>query len=172
MMAGMKIRLSGDVVASGRRAWLAGQSGPAELVDQPVLPLGAPVALGPPDASVEEVQRAVGDLASRDDPVIARALASRTNEPLLCALTVMVNCRAPGIGLTTVAPPQTVSVPGYPATFLDEVNGPWLRALPQARELGADTSVFLAQAAEHGLRVPASWLAGGTWTALWARAHR
>jgi hypothetical protein len=124
------------------------------------------------DLVARSVRRSIGDLASRDDPVISRALAGRTSESVLCALTVLINCRAPGIDLTTVTPPQAVSVPGYPATLLDEVNGPWLRAFPDARELGADTSAFLTRTAEHGLRVPASWLAGGTWTALWARAHR
>jgi hypothetical protein len=118
------------------------------------------------------VRRAIGDLANGDDPVIARGLAGRTSEALLCALAVMVTCRAPGIDLVTIAPPQTVSVPGYPATTLDDEAGPWQRALPHARELGADPSVFAAQIAEHGLRVPASWLAGGSWTPLWGRAHR
>ncbi|HXT92347.1 MAG TPA: hypothetical protein VN714_24190, partial [Trebonia sp.] len=58
----MKIRLSGGVVASGRRAWIAGRSGPVEIVDEPLLPLGAPVALGPDDARADQVEHAVHEL--------------------------------------------------------------------------------------------------------------
>ncbi len=71
-----------------------------------------------------------------------------------------------------VAPPRKVRMPGYPATTLNDESGPWQQALPHARELGADTSAFWNQIAENGLRVPASWLTGGSWTSLWARAHR
>ena len=62
MMATMKIQLSGGVVASGRRAWVAGRSGPVEVVDEPVLPLGAPVALGPDGARADQVEHAVNEL--------------------------------------------------------------------------------------------------------------
>jgi hypothetical protein len=72
----------------------------------------------------------------------------------------------------TVTPPRTVTVPGYPATTLNDDSGPWQRAFAGAREMGADTSVFWDQVAEYGLRLPASWLAGGGWTALWARRHK
>jgi hypothetical protein len=34
-----------------------------------------------------------------------------------------------------------------------------------------DAAVFWDEIAEHGLRVPASWLAHGGWPALWSRAH-
>ena len=119
------------------------------------------------DLVARRVRAALGDLAVRDDAVIARALAGGTTEPLLCALTVLIVCGAPGIDLLTVAAPGTFAVPGYPATALDDDNGPWQRALPHARELGADTAVFREEIAEHGLRVPASWLAGGGWTTLW-----
>jgi hypothetical protein len=61
-----------------------------------------------------------------------------------------------------VAPSGTVAVPGYPATALDDEGGPWQRSFSDASELGADTSVFWDQVAERGLRIPASWLAGGT----------
>jgi hypothetical protein len=135
------------------------------------------------DLVARRVRTAIGNLAAGDDAVIARALADRTTESLLCALTVMITCRAPGIDLTTVASPRTLTVPGYPATvlhrvpgypgtFLDDENGPWHRCFQDARELGADTSAFWDEVAKHGLRVPASWLAAGGWTALWARAHR
>lgn len=124
------------------------------------------------DLAARRTRRAIGQLAHRDDPVIARALTDRPARPLLCALTLMITCRAPAIGLTSVAPPRTVTVPGYPATTLDDENGPWQRALPVARELGADTESFWTEIAENGLRVPTSWLAPGGWAALWSRAHR
>ena len=122
------------------------------------------------DLAGRGVRGAIGSLALRDDPVIARALAGRAAEPLLCALTLLITCRAPGIDLVTVAPPRAVTVPGYPATALNDEAGPWQRALPCARELGAETSALWEEISERGLRVPASWLAGDGWTALWARA--
>src|SRR6185437_9213144 len=49
------------------------------------------------DLVARRVRTAIGNLAVEDDAVIARALAGRTTEPLLCALTVMIVCRSPGI---------------------------------------------------------------------------
>ncbi|MEU8123711.1 hypothetical protein AB0C21_33800 [Spirillospora sp. NPDC049024] len=123
------------------------------------------------DLVARRIRRALGVLALQDDPVIARALAKPTTEPILCALAVAVTCAAPDVGLVPVMPPRTTSVPGYPATALEDEEGPWQRAMPAARELGADTTVFWDEIAEHGLRVPASWLAHGGWAALWSRAH-
>ncbi|MFG2088459.1 hypothetical protein [Spirillospora sp. NPDC048824] len=123
------------------------------------------------DLAGRRTRRAIGRLAVQDDPVIARALARRATEPLLCALIVTVNCDASGIEPVPVTAPRRVRVPGYPATTLKDGDGPWQRALPAARELGADTAAFWDGIAGHGLRVPASWLASGGWTALWARAH-
>lgn len=124
------------------------------------------------DLVARSVRKAIGDLACRDDEVIAHAFTGRTTEPLLCALTVMITCRAPEIDLMAVVPPRTVNVPGYPATTLDDETGPWQRAFPTAGELGADTAVFWDEIANHGLRVPASWLTHGGWIPLWTRAHR
>lgn len=90
----------------------------------------------------------------------------------LVAGTVMITCRAPEIDLMAVVSPRTVNVPGYPATTLDDETGPWQRAFPAAGELGADTSVFWDEIANHGLRVPSSWLTHGGWIPLWTRAHR
>ncbi|WP_396454867.1 hypothetical protein, partial [Actinomadura sp.] len=123
------------------------------------------------DLVARRIRRAIGRLALTDDPVIARALAKPSTEPLLCALAVATACGAPGADLAAVMPPRTVTVPGYPATTLHDEDGPWPRALPAARELGADTAVFWDEIAEHGLRVPASWLAHGGWPGLWSRAH-
>ncbi|QKW37092.1 hypothetical protein HUT06_26345 [Actinomadura sp. NAK00032] len=123
------------------------------------------------DLAARRVRRAIGRLAADDDPVIAAALARPSAEPLLCALAVAAACAPMEAARTPVTRPRGVTVPGYPATSLDDKDGPWQRALPAARELGADTSVFWDEVAAHGLRVPASWLAHGGWPALWSRAH-
>lgn len=123
------------------------------------------------DLVARRVRRAIGALALQDAPVIARAFARQTAEQPLCALAVATTCAAPDIGLVPVMPPRTTTVPGYPATTLEDEEGPWQRALPAARDLGADTAVFWDEIAEHGLRVPGSWLAHGGWAALWSRAH-
>ncbi|WP_181663272.1 hypothetical protein [Actinomadura madurae] len=123
------------------------------------------------DLVARRVRRAIGRLAVEDDPVIAGALARSASEPLLCALAVTTTCGAPDADLVPVAGPGSVTVPGYPVSTLDDEDGPWHRALPAAQELGADTAAFRDEIAEHGLRVPASWLAHGGWTALWSRAH-
>lgn len=114
---------------------------------------------------------AIGRLARADDPVLARDVTGHATEPLLCALTVMITSCAPAIDLTVVAPPGAVTVPGFPATSLDEEDGPWQRAFPAAAELGARTEVFGQEITDHGLRLPTSWLAQGGWPALWSRAH-
>lgn len=62
MMAWMKIRLAGGVIASGVRAWIPGRPDPAELTEEPALPLGQAVALGPGEASPEQVRHAVDEL--------------------------------------------------------------------------------------------------------------
>lgn len=137
-----------------------------KLVRQPVIA---------PAYSMELVARriraAIGRLTYEGDPAIADAITRRTTTPLLCALVVAVTCRAPAIDLTPVAPPKSVAVPGFPTTTLDDETGPWQQAFPAARELGADTSVFWNQIAEHGLRIPTAWLAPRPWPALWSRAH-
>ncbi|MFI0449601.1 hypothetical protein [Actinomadura sp. 6N118] len=110
------------------------------------------------------IRAAMGELACQNE----LALPRRTPAPMLCALVVAVTCRAPVIDLTSIAPPRTVTVPGFPATALNDE--PWQSALPAARELGADTSVFWEEIAEHGLRIPTRWLGSGGWPALWAGA--
>ncbi|MFC4055296.1 hypothetical protein ACFOY4_36885 [Actinomadura syzygii] len=123
------------------------------------------------DLAGRRIRRAVGRLAVEDDPVLARAVARHAAEPLLCALTVAVTCAAPEAELAVVSAPRAAAVPGYPATTLADEDGAWRRALPAARELGADTGRFWDEIEAHGLRVPASWLGAGGWPALWARAH-
>ena len=58
----MKIRLSDGVVTPGLSVWVPGRSGPVQLVDEPAMPLGEAVALGPDGASEEQVRRAVDEL--------------------------------------------------------------------------------------------------------------
>jgi hypothetical protein len=123
------------------------------------------------DLVARRIRAAIGLLAYDDDPTVAAAVTRRTTRPLLCALVVAITCRAPEINLSRVSPPREVTVPGFPATRLDDKDGPWQRAFPAARELGADTTPFWDQIAEHGLRAPASWLPAGGWTALWAKSR-
>ncbi|WP_329114038.1 hypothetical protein [Streptomyces sp. NBC_01465] len=118
------------------------------------------------------VRAALGRLMHDGDAVLARAMAGHTTVPLLCAAAVTVNCRTPTTELTQVTPPRTVTVPGFPSTDLADAEGPWQQALPAARELGADTTVWWDHIAEHGLRIPTAWLGAGGWPALWSRAHR
>ncbi|MFG2003477.1 hypothetical protein ACGFNU_30390 [Spirillospora sp. NPDC048911] len=113
------------------------------------------------------IRAAMGDLACRDELTLPR----RTPAPMLCALLVAITCRTPAIDLTPITPPRTVTIPGFPVTALGDEEGPWQRAFPEARELGADTAVFWERIAEHGLRIPARWLGPGGWPVLWASAN-
>ncbi|MEV6103590.1 hypothetical protein AB0M28_02605 [Streptomyces sp. NPDC051940] len=117
------------------------------------------------------VRAALGRLAYEDDPALAAALSRRPTVPLLCAFAVAAVCRPPATRLAVVLEPRRISVPGFPATSLDDREGPWQSALPAARELGADPDVFWERIAADGLRVPYSWTARGGWPALWARAQ-
>ncbi|MFC5753099.1 hypothetical protein [Actinomadura rugatobispora] len=119
------------------------------------------------------LRAAIGRLVLDGDPAVTRSLTRRPAVPPLCALTVHVTCEAPAIELAPVAPPGAVTVPGFPASALDDEDGPWHAAFPGARELGADTGEFWNRVSRHGLRVPAAWVAGGGgWPALWSRAGR
>jgi hypothetical protein len=118
------------------------------------------------------LRAAIGRLVLDGDPAVARSMVGRPAVPMLCALTVHVTCQAPAIELAPVAAPRAVAVPGFPASALDDEDGPWHRAFPDARELGSDTAAFWDQVSTHGLRVPAAWVArGGGWPGLWSRAH-
>jgi hypothetical protein len=118
------------------------------------------------------VRAAIGRLARTDDPVLAHSMRGRhADTGLLCALVLAVST-APRVGpaaLTPVTTPDSVSVPGFPDTRLDDADGPWQRARPDAAELGADPEWTPDQTV---LTVPTSWLGPGGWRALWARAAR
>ncbi|WP_190868799.1 hypothetical protein, partial [Actinomadura sp. RB99] len=60
----MKVRLAGGVVASDLAAWTAGPSGPERVTGGPSERPGAAVALGPADAAVEDVRRALAALSA------------------------------------------------------------------------------------------------------------
>ncbi|KAB2347513.1 hypothetical protein [Actinomadura rudentiformis] len=110
------------------------------------------------------IRAAMGDLTCQNELSLPR----RTPAAMLCAFVVAVTCRAPEIDLTLIAAPRAVTVPGFPVSALNDEL--WQSALPAARELGADTSVFWDRIAEDGLRIPTRWLGPGGWPALWAGA--
>ncbi|GLZ02887.1 hypothetical protein Acsp03_03540 [Actinomadura sp. NBRC 104412] len=118
------------------------------------------------------VRAAIGRLVLAGDATVVRSVARRPAVPMLCALTVHITCADPAIELVPLMPPRAVTVPGFPPSTLDDPDGPWRRAFPEARELGADTGLFWERIAENGLRVPPSWAAdSGGWPVLWARAQ-
>jgi hypothetical protein len=135
------------------------------------------------DAVNARLRAAIGRLARAGDPALARAVAAEATTPALCALVTAVslwagdgNGRSVAEGgdgngdVVRVLPPGKVRVPGYPASALDDPDGPWRRAWPAARELGAPVDEFRERIAVTGLVVPAGWLAGADWTVLWRRA--
>ncbi|MGV9411004.1 hypothetical protein ACWDOP_13895 [Nocardia sp. NPDC003693] len=109
-------------------------------------------------------------LARADDPVFARALIRDPRAEFLCPLILALTTTPPECRTIAVAAPGKVTVPGFPATTLDDPAGPWQRGWPTAVALGASAELFWAHVADTGLRVPASWLPGGGWNALWGRA--
>jgi hypothetical protein len=122
------------------------------------------------------LRAAIGRLLLDGDRAIIPSVTRRPARPMLCALTVHLACAhdrdTSAIDLAPVTPPRIVTVPGFPESALSDPDGPWQRAFPEARELGSDTGMFWDGIAEHGLRVPAAWVAGGGgWPVLWARAH-
>jgi hypothetical protein len=119
------------------------------------------------------IRAAIGRFTLDGDPYVLRSVVRRPTVPMLCALTVHITCGAdPTPDLVPLMKPRVVTVPGFPVSTLNDEDGPWRRAFPDARELGADTDVFWHRVADTGLMVPASWVArGGGWPVLWARAH-
>jgi len=117
------------------------------------------------------LRAAIGRLARHDDPVLAPAVARHADTGMLCALLLALST-APQVGpeaLTPVTTAGSASVPGFPGTRLDDADGPWQRARPDAAELGGDPEWTPERIV---LTVPTSWLGPGGWRALWARAAR
>jgi hypothetical protein len=108
-------------------------------------------------------------LARADDPVLAPLVSRRADPGLLCALVLTVSTGAdPSAALTLVTRRGEVHVPGFPASTVDDPDGPWRQAYVDATELGAD----LSRRVPPALLVPTAWLPRGGWPALWARVHR
>jgi hypothetical protein len=128
------------------------------------------------DLVARRVRTAAGQLAYDGDPTAARAVAQHPTTPMLCALALAVTSRrgagGPVAAVTPVAAPHVRTIPGFPASTLDDEAGPWRRAWPAACELGAADAAFADQIAAGGLVVPAAWLGTGGWPALWSRAAR
>ncbi len=125
--------------------------------------------------SVEVVARrlrsALGRLARAADPILAPLVPRHANTGLLCAFVLAVStaATAPPSALTPVSDSGQVDVPGFPASTLDDVDGPWRLAADGAQELGARLDWSEPYPA---LAVPTDWLGRGGWLALWARANR
>ncbi|MGW6930446.1 hypothetical protein ACWGE0_10310 [Lentzea sp. NPDC054927] len=122
------------------------------------------------DVVARSVRTAMGDLIA--DDVLARAVAHRPSTELVCALAIATTCSSTTDNTVQVAAARKVSVPGFPASELNDPHGPWQNALPAAAELGAPVELFWEHIASRGLLVPAALLGKGGWPALWSRAHR
>jgi hypothetical protein len=123
------------------------------------------------DLVARRLRAAIGCLARDDDPVLAPAVTRHADTDLLCALVLAVST-GPGVDpatLTPVTSPDSVSVPGFPRSRLDDDDGPWQRSRVDAAELGGDPEWTPSRTV---LTVPTSWLGPGGWRALWARAAR
>ncbi|SEH01106.1 hypothetical protein SAMN05444920_11936 [Nonomuraea solani] len=129
-----------------------------------------------PARSMELVTRriraALGRLARAADPILAGHVTRHADAAFLPPLIVAVTTWPPAQPTVPITAPRETTVPGFPRSDLEDPAGPWLRAFPDAAELGADLDVFWDRIATGGLRVPAAWLGNGGWPALWQRATR
>jgi hypothetical protein len=124
------------------------------------------------DLVAHRLRVAIGRLARTGDPVLARAIAQRPTTGMLCALVLVVNSGGADLPMTPVAQPRAGTVPGFPASSLTDMDGPWVRAWPDAEEVGCVRADFWRRIASDGLHVPTAWLGPGGWPALWQRAAR
>ena len=128
------------------------------------------------------VRAALGVLLRQDAPELARRVVTTPHAPLIRAAALTVTSWG-GLGptgqrpagpptgaVTAVSPRRRVQLPGFPRSSLRD--GSWQGAWPDAIELGAAPDSFWDRIAAHGLLVPSSWLSGGGWATLWARAAR
>jgi len=148
------------------------------LGDEPLPALHRRLARVAPIAQARTVEvvarrlrRSLGRLARGDDPELAAVVPRRSDAGLLCALVLTVSTAAtvPTEALTPITRAGQAEVPGFPASNVDDRDGPWRRARADATELGAELPRGRARPA---LLVPTSWLGRGGWPALWARASR
>lgn len=114
----------------------------------------------------------IGWLTRTGDPTLAQKIASHPSTEMICALALAVTTWADRPPVTAVTQPRSVIVPGFPASSLTDPAGPWERARPDARELGAAPESGRVRVAETGLLVPTAWLGPGGWPALWRKASR
>jgi hypothetical protein len=159
------------------------------LVDAPLpgslrtlaqLPMVAPARTT--DLVALRVRAAFGVLLRRDAPELARAVNARPDGRLIRAAALTVTswgglgpvarpaAGPPAGAVTAVSPRRRVRVPGFPQSSLRDEY--WQAAWPDAVELGATPDGFWDRVAAHGLLLPSSWLSGGGWATLWARAAR
>jgi hypothetical protein len=124
------------------------------------------------DLVTARIRAAIGILAREGDENLAGPVAQQPSTGMLCALVIAVTSDPGTVPVMPVTEPGALSVPGFPASNLSDVDGPWQRAWPEAHELGADVERFRATVDERGLLVPSGWLGNLGWTALWRRAAR
>jgi len=145
------------------------------LVDAPLPGSLRPLARRPhiapartADLVALRVRAALGILLRGDAPELAAAVRAAPDAGLVRAAALAVTTWGPTtLATAPVAPRGRVRLPGYPVSSLRDAG--WQAAWPDARELGADDDVFWDHIAAHGLLLPASWLTGGGWPALWSR---
>jgi hypothetical protein len=113
---------------------------------------------------------ALGRLARAGDPALAAAVRAGAPTAALCALVTAVTVWGDVPGTVAITGPRQATVPGFPASSLADADGPWQRARTAAAELGAPVDGFWDRVGAHGLLVPAAWLPGADWPALWRRA--
>ncbi|MFB8001387.1 hypothetical protein [Nocardia sp. NPDC056000] len=117
------------------------------------------------------LRKALVEMAMADAPTFAAALARRPSCDLICTFAIAITSSPDhSYPVTAISDPKSTKVTGFPATSLTDPDGPWQPRLPAAAEFGGGIEQFWERTAESGVLIPLSWLKGGTWQALWARA--
>jgi hypothetical protein len=122
------------------------------------------------DLVARRLRLALGRLARAGDPALAAAVRAGCPD----GGTVRAGHRRHGVGrlpgTVAITGPRQATVPGFPESSLADAGGPWRQARAGAAELGAPVTEFWDRVGAHGLLVPADWLPGGGWPALWRNA--
>ncbi|MFF2549584.1 hypothetical protein ACFVUS_01240 [Nocardia sp. NPDC058058] len=117
------------------------------------------------------LRKALVEMAMADAPTFAAALARRPSWDLICTFAIAITSSPDhSYPVTAISDPKSTKVTGFPATSLTDPDGPWQPRLSAAVEFGGGIEQFWERAAESGVLISLSWLKGGTWQALWARA--